>query len=97
MSNNLDKSYYAFGENISYRKIGEYPVHQLIRLGRLELYISHSGFSNSNFDLKILVQVIVLSLLAYPYFERDIEQDEMRKRRSSKKKLNKFNDFASFC
>ena len=38
-----------------------------------------------------------MSLLGYPYFERDIEQDEMRKRRSSRKKLNKFNDFASFC
>ena len=34
-------------------KITEYPIHQLIRLGRLEVHIA---LSNPNIDVKILAQ-----------------------------------------
>ena len=50
------------------RKIAEYPPHQLICLGHLEIHIA---LSNPNID--------VLPLLVYPYFELDIEQDEICK------------------
>ena len=46
----------------------EYPPHQLICLGHLEIHIA---LSNPNID--------VLPLLVYPYFEPDIEQDEICK------------------
>ena len=46
-------------------KITEYPIHQLIRLGRLEV---HVALSNPNIDVKLLAQgdcfaIISLSLL----------------------------------
>ena len=52
-------------------KKAEYPVHQLIRLGRLEIYFQiPTSMSESS------VIVIVLPSLVYPYFKLEIEQDE---------------------
>ena len=65
-------------EKIS-REFNNNPLHQLIRLGHLEIYIF---LSNPNIDVRILAQgyyVIVLPSLVYPYFELEIEQDEIRK------------------
>ena len=49
-------------------KITEYPVAQLIRLGRLEVHIALSNQSNPNIDVQILAQgycfaTVSLSLL----------------------------------
>ena len=52
--------------------------HQLILLGRLEIYIP---LSNPNIDMsKSSFSVIVLPLLVYPYFEIDIERDEIQRK-----------------
>ena len=52
-------------------KKAEYPVHQLIRLGRLEIHFQiPTSMSESS------VIVIVLPSLVYPYFKLEIEQDE---------------------
>ena len=52
-------------------KKAEYPVHQLIRLGRLEIRFQiPTSMSESS------VIVIVLPSLVYPYFKLEIEQDE---------------------
>ena len=52
-------------------KIGEHPLHQLIRLDRLEIH--------TTFQIPRLLGDIVLPSLVYPYFELDIEQDEICK------------------
>ena len=51
-------------------KIAEYPLHQLLRLGRQEIYIA---LSNSNTDVRILAQGFCVAIV-YPYFELDNEQ-----------------------
>ena len=52
-------------------KKAEYPVHQLIRLGRLEIHFQiPTSMSESS------VIVIVLPSFVYPYFKLEIEQDE---------------------
>ena len=52
------------------------PLSQLIRLGRLEI---HVALSNLKIDVRIVARVIVLPYLVYPYFELDIELDEIYK------------------
>ena len=55
----------------------KYLLRQLIHLGRLEIHIS---LSNPNIDVRILVQVYCVTIISqYPYFELDIEQDEISK------------------
>ena len=58
-------------------KIAEYPLHQLIRLGRLarDPYRSCKSQHMSESSLR----VILLPSLVYPYLELDIEQDGIRK------------------
>ena len=56
---------------LSSLKIAEYPVHQLILLGRGRLEI-HIALSESSLN------VIALLSLVYPYFRIEIEQDELR-------------------
>ena len=53
----------------------EYPLHQLIHLGRLEI--------QSHFEIPALMSesslIVIVSLsLVYPYFKLDVEQDEIR-------------------
>ena len=52
------------------------PLSQLIRLGRLEIHIA---LSNPKIDVRIVAWLIVLPYLVYPYFELDIELDEICK------------------
>ena len=54
----------------------EYPLHQLIRLGRLEIVIA---LSNPSIDVRIFAQGYCVAIISLSYFEHDIEQDEMRK------------------
>jgi len=56
---------------LSSLKIAEYPVHQLILLGRGRLEI-HIALLESSLNL------IALLSLVYPYFRLEIEQDELR-------------------
>ena len=52
----------------------EYPLHQFIRLGNLEIHIT---LTNRNNDVRMLAQGHVLPSLIYS--KLDIEQDEIRK------------------
>ena len=52
-------------------KKAEYPVHQLIRLGRLEIHFQIPTWMSES-----SVIVIVLPSLVYPHFKLEIEQDE---------------------
>ena len=57
-------------------KIAEYPPHQLIGLGRLEIQIA---LSNPNIDVRIFAQGCCVANTRLSYFEHDVEQDEIRK------------------
>ena len=57
-------------------KITEYPLHQLIPLGRLEIHIA---LSNPNIDVRIFAQGCFVANTSLSYFEHDVEQDEIRK------------------
>ena len=45
------------------------------RLGHLKIRIAHS---NPNIHVEYSLRIIVLPSLVYPWFELDIEQDEIR-------------------
>ena len=54
------------------------PLHQyVLQLGRLDILIALSDLVN--IDVRSLFIVIMLPSLLYPYFELDIERDEIRK------------------
>ena len=52
----------------------EYPLHQFVRLGSLEIHIT---ITNCNIDVRMLAHGHVLPSLVYS--KLDIEQDEIRK------------------
>ena len=62
----------AVGKNLG-KKID--PLHQLARLGRLEIHIA---LSNPNIKVRI-GSLRLLPSLIHPYFELDIEKDELLK------------------
>ena len=53
---------------------------------------------NPNIDVRILAIVLpsLVPALVYPYFELNIEQDEIHKASLISKKVNELNDFALF-
>ena len=112
-------------------KIVEYPLHQLIRLGRLEIHIALSLRASSPIWASPLarsretrftrpnrracsqaislfqiptsmsessLRVTVLpSFIVYPYFELDIDQDEIGKALLNKQETEWIESFCSFC
>ena len=53
-------------------RIAGYPLHQLIRFGHLVIHIT---LLNPKID-ESSIKVIELPSLVYPYFQRDVKQDE---------------------
>lgn len=49
-------------------------------LAKIVEYLSHLEIHIAFSILNILVRFIVLPLLVYPYFEQDIEQDEIKQK-----------------
>ena len=77
--------------------MAEYPLHQLIRLGRQEIHITDTNPITSMSECSL--RVIVLLSLVYHYSKLDIAQDEIRKAWfvNRGRKLNELKDFAAFC
>ena len=73
-------------------KITEYPLHQLICLGRLEIYIAL--LKSQPVHIRILPQSYCVSIVGL------LTRRKLKKTQTpgkSSKKLNEWNDFLLFC